>query len=386
MKLVTRIQKALDNRALEAAWAISDMEMRKGVVVFRLPEGELFDNLWHVIEKCAEDSPVEVKRGAKWPNVTELDEVLGSVKWLWYKWIPVGFLTMLVGSPGTGKSLVALDWVRCITLPCEWPLSEDAPKQGCVAWVETESSQQLLNARCKTIKVPRERVLLPAFGSDLLGQPDLMLDRDRERLISMVDYIKPTLVVIDSLGGAHRKGENKVEEVRPMLDFLAKMSRDKDIATLAIHHLRKRGANESADISLDRIRGSTAFSAFARSIIAIDQTKMGVLSVEVIKSNLARKPHRINAKIRENKDEQPIRLVYTEYKAPPPKLTKKERCANWVYAHLVHHGKVVFANLVEAAEEQGYSRSMLYDCRSELGDTIHIGGDGRKSTWEIYNG
>jgi hypothetical protein len=113
---------------------------------------------------------------------------------------------------------------------------------------------------------------------------------------------------------------------------------------------------------------------------------MGVLSVEVIKSNLARKPHRINAKIRENKDEQPIRLVYTEYKAPPPKLTKKERCANWVYAHLVHHGKVVFANLVEAAEEQGYSRSMLYDCRSELGDTIHIGGDGRKSTWEIYNG
>ncbi|MCI0726797.1 MAG: AAA family ATPase, partial [Chloroflexi bacterium] len=43
----------------------------------------------------------------------DLDERLDPVQWDWPGWLPRGFLTILAGEPGTGKSLLCLRLAAC---------------------------------------------------------------------------------------------------------------------------------------------------------------------------------------------------------------------------------------------------------------------------------
>lgn len=382
-KLIQAIEERLTNPMLVAAWNITDIEIRKSDYhVFRLPTGVLFDELYAVIgEECVERG-IKHKRAGKWATVAELSEVLSSVHWLWKKWIPIGLLTLLVGEPGGGKSMIAIDFVKTVTNGGSFPMTEVKRNEGNAAWVETESSQQLINDRTQSMSVNRDRIYLPSFGGDMLGQPDLMDEIDKQRLVNLIQDIKPQLVVIDSLGGAHTRGENKIEEVRPMLDFLAKTARDNDVAILAIHHLRKRANGEDIAVSLDRVRGSSAFSAFARSIIALDKSAAGDLTLKVLKSNVSAIPDPVSLSIT-FQGEHPTGICYKDYKAPDPKRTKKEKCSDWVFSELKQNGKMQLLDIVSAGIAQGYTRGNIYDARDNLGDSIVISGDGRNAFWEL---
>lgn len=366
-------------------------------VVVRMPKDiAMFDELWRVIEDVAKVKRIKVQRQGKWPTATEVRKLLGDVVWLWKGWLPVGFVTLLVGEPGSGKSFLALDWIKRVLKDTGWPMNgkTDLPSSAgsCAVWVETESSQQIVTSRAESMQVPGDVLYMPGFGDDMLGQPDLVLEEDRNRITQAVKELKPSIVVVDSLGGAHSGGENKIEEVRPMLDFLARMARDEKLPVIAVHHLRKRGVTESTEASMDKVRGSTAFSAFARSIIAVEGAGNSH-SIRVIKANLTDKPPALTFGIEfveEGEERKPRRIAYSEFKDAAPntdqKVTKIDRCVAWVESQLCDIAEPTpLKDLIERATAEGFSRNMLYVARDRIGSPIVVTGNGRSVAWQLVD-
>src|SRR3972149_994548 len=93
------------------------------------------------------------------------------VEWLWPGKIPIGKVTLLVGDPGLGKSLVALDVAARVTTGASWP--DD--KQGARSGEQGENPPTSLP--------PASHSVLPAPGSVLL----LTTDDD------VADTIRPRL-------------------------------------------------------------------------------------------------------------------------------------------------------------------------------------------------
>ena len=78
------------------------------------------------------------------------------------------------------------------------------------------------------------------------------------------------LIVVDSLRGAHRGRENDSDLIS-LVGWLAAMARDTGKPVLLTHHLRKRSQGEGEEVTLDRIRGTSAILQPARVVWALDR-------------------------------------------------------------------------------------------------------------------
>lgn len=381
--MVALLQKKLPEPQ-QRLFGVVDIEPRSASEVnFRIPEIVVFDALWEAIRKVCTDNAIKCRRLSKFATLEELDLYLSAVKWLWTDWIPVGFITLLAGDPGGGKSMAALDWVRIMTMGEYWPNGEKCGKSLPAVWVEAESSQKLLNDRSKCLGLPRNLVYLPAFGNDILGQPDLNDEAHQSQLIQLVQSRKPGMVVVDSLGGANAGGENKIEEVRPLLSFLANMARDEDVAVLLIHHFKKGYGKDDMMTALYRVRGSSAIAAFSRSIITLEKLNDGAL-LQPIKSNLGPLAKPLKMALEFCEDGRSVkRVTYSPWTPPAPKRTKKEHAAEWLWEYLKEHGRTALPVIVDAGEGQGYTRVMLYTARDVLINQIQVDGTGREAYWSI---
>ena len=384
------VSDAMESESHKKLFQIIDIEPRKDYVAFRIPDGvEVFDDLWIEIKEICKSNDIKCRRIGKFSTAKEYGEFLSAIDWLWFNWIPVGFLTLLVGDPGSGKSMVALDWVRTVTTGACWagctkgcPDNDRRCKPRDVVWVEAEAGQKILYDRMLSLNIPLDKIYIPPFGGDLMGQPDLSLDEHREQLIELVKAKKPKLVIVDSLGGINTAGENRVEDVRPLMLFLAQqIARDEDTSLVLIHHLRK-GTGEDIAMAMHRVRGSTAITAFSRSIVAMERNQSGAL-IQVIKSNLGRIPKPMNIKMEFDDDDKVTEIKYAEYMPPPPKTTKTQRTTQWVWDLLKANGKMSLKEIVDLGIGEGFSRGNIYSARDVLLQQIIVSGTGREAYWEI---
>ena len=386
--VLARVTKLLQDglpEGLKQYLCLVDIEPRKfNDVALRMPEGiAAMDTVWQLAHDICTEAGIKVKRLDKFATLEELDDYLGTVKWLWKNWMPLGFVTLLAGDPGAGKSMAALDWVRVAVTNGNWPTGEKCDTPNCTAvWVEAESSQQLLNDRSKQLKVPRKLCYLPSFGGDLFGQPDLNDMEHQQQLLNVVKARKPKLIVVDSLGGANAGGENKIEEVRPLMNFLADLARDEDAAVLLIHHFKKPSQQEDMSVAMYRVRGSGGIIAFSRSIIACEKTKAGAI-LRSIKSNLGPIPPPLNMSFKFDGDNGIEKIIYEPWQAPEPKHTKKELCSNWIWGILTKQGRTGLLTLVEMGEGEGYTRGTIYAAKDLLENQILVDGTGREAYWSI---
>jgi KaiC/GvpD/RAD55 family RecA-like ATPase len=384
-KLQVLLDKELTSDEKRLLQLITFESSRKDCIVLRMPVGVIMlDALWHKIQDISKDK-VQIAKADSFATIEELDEVLGNVEWLWKSWIPKGFITLLVGDPGIGKTMLGIDFARIISWGLKFPGETEAVrKPSNVVWIDAESGQQILRERCISMNVKRSNIYLPVFDGDILSQPDFLSEDHRQTLLNLIEAKKPELLVIDSLGGSNRRGENKIEEVRPLLEYLAALSRDYNFSTLLLHHLNKGSPGEETEVSLYRIRGSTAIPAFCRSIMAYEKgTKEDERKLRIIKSNLSRIPDPISATCMLNEQGDIMAINYGKYTAPLPKKTKKEHCMNWVLGVLRNKDGIGIhlKELCELGEDTGYARGIIYDAKDALGDRITVTGTGRDAIW-----
>jgi hypothetical protein len=187
------------------------------------------------------------------------------LRWLWPGVIPAGKLTLFVGDPGLGKSLVALDIAARVTSGIPWPDGSSACPIGKVI---------LLSAEDDPADTIRPRLDAAGAISDLVRLIEGVRDGKRQRLFNLADDTlrldaeiaqDTRLIIIDPItayvGGID---SHVTSDVRGLLAPLAELAARRGLAILGVSHL-----NKGSGAAMYRTTGSLAWVAAARAVWAV---------------------------------------------------------------------------------------------------------------------
>lgn len=211
---------------------------------------------------------------------------LGSVKmhaieWLWTGWIPKGYITLLAGETGAGKSTVFADVTARVTTGAPWPGEYDCPaawrKPERVLWLGSEDS-------IEEMTVPR----LTACGANLANVVEIqgVMQEGKRNTFSMQDDLEAVgqwlafareqgnpfaMLVIDPVtsylpGQKLRKVDlNDAGQLRTVLEPWLILAQTHNIAIVCVTHFAK----DTNRAMLHRVLGSAAFAQTCRSLCAV---------------------------------------------------------------------------------------------------------------------
>lgn len=206
-----------------------------------------------------------------------------AIEWLWVGWIPKGYITLVAGETGAGKSTILADLVARITTGAPWPGELDCPNAWRaperVLWLGSEDS-------IEEMTIPR----LVACGANLdnVIQIEGVVQEGKRNTFSLQDDIEQVahwlnharderrpfaMLVIDPVtsylpGQKLRKVDmNDAGQLRSVLEPWLRLADNHNIAIVCVTHFAK-----ATDRSmLNRVLGSTAFVATCRSLIAVTE-------------------------------------------------------------------------------------------------------------------
>jgi hypothetical protein len=251
-----------------------------------------------------------------------------ELPWLWPGRIPIGKVTLLVGDPGVGKSLIALDVAARVTTAQPWPDQGSRHTPCAVTGAEQDVDTQPPDAKENSFVIRHSEIRhsppspasvlllsaeddladtirprLEALGADcsritaippgwtpLLPQPGAARTFDLRHDLNHLERVlrgQPDcrLVIVDPIT-AYLGGniENSNAEIRRLVAPLAELAAARRVAILAISHLRKQSG-----AALHRTMGSLAFVAAARAawLVAKDPASPDRRLMLPLKNNLA---------------------------------------------------------------------------------------------------
>ncbi|WP_244130878.1 AAA family ATPase [Burkholderia pyrrocinia] len=195
------------------------------------------------------------------------DIVPEAIRWLWRGWLPEGKLTLLAGSPGTGKTTLALALASTITVGGKWPDGSDCRCPGDVLiWSGEDGPADTLVPRLMAAGADLSKVHFVSSVSDENGalqpfDPSRDIPLLSERLGEMGGA---RLLIIDPIVSAVSGDAHRVNDVRRNLQALVDMAAGYRCAVLGISHFAKgtRGSSPA-----ERVIGSQAFVALARMVL-----------------------------------------------------------------------------------------------------------------------
>lgn len=186
---------------------------------------------------------------------------------------PRGFITLIASEPGSGKTWLALK------LACEASLGGNlfdglevfAPARKIIFFCG-ETGNELLNERLKLLKAkfaPENIYLFTA--SDMAGE-DFYLDSTvgRHQIVDLVNSVKPTLIIFDTLISFHRSDESSQKEMTAIYSFLQMLAKKSRTAVICMHHLRKRSNNQpEKERTQDDLIGTSAGVRLAAKVFLL---------------------------------------------------------------------------------------------------------------------
>lgn len=317
--------------------------------------------------------PAEVKEAvidATFSTWTDLDGILGPLEWDWESWLAKGFLHILVGQTGEGKSRLALRVAATYLTELDWP--DGTPYEGArgsIGWAEAEAGQAMNRDRAKAMGLNTDNILSPL--SNPLDDFRLSIPVHQAKLAELAMRPDVKMIVVDSLSGADPTAEKSTEDAKS-INWLAALARDCQKPILLTHHLRKRGMLDTeGEVDLDRVRGISTILQYARVIWAIDTpdlTNKDTKRLSVIKSNLAKKPKPIGFTINDT-------IEFTDAPEKPRNETRVGQAADLLLALLEKEPKGA-AEILDEFEQAGFSKSGLYRAKDALG-VVSIRKEGR---------
>lgn len=352
----------------------------------KMPQSAEYDRLYQellgAIERSGEAGHYRPK------SAKEVAARHPAVAWLWEGWMPRSMLSLVVAKPGVGKTHWMLDLVRSLQQGRAWPDGQPGPAPSSTVWIEGEGISPEVVERGEALGIDMDRMyMIEASDGEILDLTSLAW---QEEVIETVAAVKPALVVVDSLSTITPNGQDRSEQVTPLLIWLVGLARWSGAAVALIHHLRKsNGAQmEFPLISIDDIRGSGQIVAQSRSVIAVN--KMGhdldaARRLEVLKKTISRgatpKPLGMTAMKR------PDGLVERFEYGDAPSIengVKREECAEWLL-DMLSDGPVGLKELVEAGETMGFNKTMIWRTRKALGGQIvdTHGKSNPKNRWSL---
>ncbi|MEZ0002921.1 AAA family ATPase [Sinorhizobium fredii] len=202
-----------------------------------------------------------------------------AIDWEWRGWIPRGYITLIAGETGAGKSTVLADIMARVTTGAPWPgePTEARRRVGRVLWLGSEDSvEEMLVPRLTACGADLGRVTA-IEGAMQQGQMTTFsmqddLDAVRNGLEGSREVGHPfTLLVIDPVtsylpGQKLRKVDlNDAGQLRTILEPWLKLAQEHRIAIVCVTHFAK----DTSRAMLHRVLGSAAFAQTCRSLVAV---------------------------------------------------------------------------------------------------------------------
>jgi hypothetical protein len=316
-------------------------------------------------------------------SVRMADVAPERIDWLWPGRIAVGKLTLVVGDPGLGKSMVTIDVTARVTTGRVWPVDLVPCTPGSVVLISAEDDPadtirpRLDAAGADVSKVHFLKcvhVASPATGE--LRESMFSLRRDSERLGRLVAELGDVrLVVVDPIS-AYLDGtdSHKNADVRALLAPLSAMASEHRIALVGVTHMNKAQSTNA----LYRTTGSLAFPAAARSAWVVtkdgdDQHRRLFLP---LKNNLAPDSSGLAYRVESAEDGQarvvwePDAVDITAAEAmvveDEEARTTRQEAMDFLEDEL-RFGPVEQAKVMKAARAAGISEKTLRRAKSKLG-------------------
>ncbi len=193
------------------------------------------------------------------------------LRWLWPGRIPLGKLTLLIGDPGLGKSLITIDIAARITRGTAFP-DEASGDEGGVLFLSAEDDpadtiRPRLDASAADVSRVHTLEAVCVYRADgSTGEKGFNLESDVAALENVLHLNADIrLIIIDPisayLGGIDSHSN---AEVRGLLAPLVTLAAKHEVAIMAVTHLPK-----SRHRAVHSAIGSIAFAAAARAVWAV---------------------------------------------------------------------------------------------------------------------
>lgn len=195
------------------------------------------------------------------------DIIPEAIKWLWPGWLPQGKLTLLAGSPGTGKTTLALSLAAAVSRGGTWPDGTTCNRIGDVlVWSGEDDPADTLAPRLIAAGANLERVHIVSGRTDEHGEiqpfdPSCDIPLLAERLAEMGGAV---MMIVDPIVSAISGDAHRANDVRRNLQALVDMAGSYGCAVLGISHFAKGTKGTSP---AERVIGSQAFVALARMVL-----------------------------------------------------------------------------------------------------------------------
>lgn len=240
------------------------------------------------------DASMRVER----PKVVSLGSVQSKhIEWLWQNWLPKGMLTLLGGYAGDGKSTITMSLAATFSTAGLLPDGSQAPKTNTLLMLAEDDLSHVVKPRLELHGGDMERILcLQHIESEEGGLRSINLRKDVPYLREVVQQHEIGLIVIDPLSSFLAASDRNSEgDVRDTLQPLVQLMEETGVVVIGIMHIGKSDGHQRA---MQRLMGSTAFTALARSVWMVnnlpadlqDETQPIRKMLGVSKSNYAVPP------------------------------------------------------------------------------------------------
>ena len=201
------------------------------------------------------------------PILSPLDQIeIVEGAWLWPGRIPLGAITTLVGYGGEGKSFLACAVASAVSRGGAFPDGAPAPQGGVVIMAGEDSPSKLrLRYTANGADLSQVKLLQGQRIYTKNGLVEICVTlRDMDQIRAALDQTPNIkLLIVDPVGDfIPGINSDKDNEVRALLNPLAQLAQERQLAVLLICH-RKKGAGDRAD---NAALGSVAFTSKARAV------------------------------------------------------------------------------------------------------------------------
>lgn len=189
------------------------------------------------------------------------------IRWLWPQWLAKGKLTVLAGAGGSGKTTLAIGLIGSLTSGGCWPDGTRCQARGnALIWSSEDDPADTLVPRLMAAGADLARVHIISGRINAAGErepfdpaTDFDLLRDAVARIGGV-----SLLMLDPMVNLVRGDMHKANDVRRSLQVVVDFAEAHGCAVLGITHFSK---GSSASAPADRVIGSQAFGALARTVL-----------------------------------------------------------------------------------------------------------------------
>jgi len=310
-----------------------------------------------------------------------------AISFLWPGRILFGMLNLLAGSPGQGKSVLALaiaaNLSRGVPLPDSGGIALECDSLFLCA---EDPIAQAVRPRAEANRADLSRIFF-IEAEDLDAEE--IFGRLRQALA-----VNPRIkfVVVDPLNAFLKAGTDYFRDPdvrRALLRPLAALAEETGAAVLGICHLNKRTDEAGA---LNRIGGSIAYGAAARSVLALgcdpDNSERRLLAPA--KCNYSKMPGTVAfiignyGRIEFEPNVVDIGADEILQRRDPGQAAEGDYAASWLVEQL-RAGPLDLKELFQNAKKESIGRTTIFRVRKKIGVVSRVSGFGqfKNSTWEL---